>query len=116
MWSAARRFGPPQRADRELIPARVVHVDAMAGLLASGNTERLAAGAAPLRERGRVTLRRLLHAEPTATDVQLAEIAASGVAPSVTPEMVVALLSTPRSEDDVIAEGRAFVALRPEAG
>jgi hypothetical protein len=30
--------------------------------------------------------------------------------------MVVALLSTPRSEDDVIAEGRAFVALRPEAG
>jgi hypothetical protein len=111
MWSAARRFGPPQRADRELIPARVAHVDAMAALLASGPVDRLAAGAGSLQAEGRETLRRTLRADPLATDEQLIELAATGPPPSVTPELAAALLRTPQSESDVIAEGRAFVAL-----
>jgi hypothetical protein len=111
IWSAARRFGPPQLAERELIPARVAHVDAMAALLASGNADRLAAASAPLRDEGRSRLRRLLRAEPTATDAQLAELAASAALPSLTPALVTALLEQPRSESDVVDEGRAFVAL-----
>jgi hypothetical protein len=71
MWSAGRRFGPVQRAERELIPARVAHVDAMAALLASGGPDRLAIGAASLRSEGRESLRRLLRAAPDATDEQL---------------------------------------------
>jgi hypothetical protein len=111
MWSAARRFGPPERADRELIPARVAHVDAMAALLASGSPERLAAGSSSLRSEGRATLRRLLRAEPGAGDERLVEIAATAAMPSVTPELVTAVLKTPLSEADVIAGARAFATL-----
>jgi hypothetical protein len=111
MWSVGRRFGPPQRADRELIPARVAHVDAMAALLASGPVDRLAAGAVSLQSEGRETLRRTLRAGPLATDEELIQLAATGSPPSVTPELAAALLRTPQSESDVIAEGRAFVAL-----
>jgi hypothetical protein len=111
MWSAARRFGPPQRADRELIPARVAHVDAMAALLASGSPDRLAAGASSLRATGRETLRRILRADQAATDEQLIELAATSSVPSVTPELAVALLRAPQSESDVIAGGRASAAL-----
>ena len=114
LWSAARRFGPPQRAERELIPARVLHVDAMASLLASGKTERAAAAAAPLREQGRAALQRRLRAGPEATDQQLAELAASSSFPSLTPQLVADLLDAPRSESDLVAEGRAFVALGSE--
>jgi hypothetical protein len=116
MWSAARRFGPPERAERELIPARVLHVDAMALLLSSGDAERLAAGAAPLRVQGRAALRRRLRADPLATDAELAALAASDSVPSLTPELVTALLTTPESENDIVAEGRAFVALTQVAG
>jgi hypothetical protein len=111
MWSAARRFGPPQRADRELIPARVAHVDAMASLLASGDVDRLAAGAATLQNEGREMLRRILRAGPHATDEQLIELAAAGAVPSVPLEVAAALLRAPESERDVIAEGRAFATL-----
>lgn len=114
MWSAARRFGPPQQVERELIPPRVAHVDAMAALLASGSTERMAAAAAPLREQGRLHLRRALRAPADATDEQLAQLAASAGAGSVSPETVGALLTTPRSAAGLIDEGRAFVALTPE--
>lgn len=116
MWSAARRFGPPQRADRELIPARVAHVDAMASLLASGNVERLAAGATTLQSAGRETLCRVLRASPDATDEQLVELAAMGDVPSVTAEVAAVLLRAPQSEQDVIAEGRAFATLVRHGG
>jgi len=111
MWSAARRFGPPQSKDRELIPARVAHVDAMAGLLASGGPDRLAAGASSLQSEGREALRRLLRASPAATDEQLIELAAISGVPSLTPELATDLLRTPRTEKEVIAEGRAFATL-----
>jgi hypothetical protein len=116
MWSAARRFGPPQPADRELIPARVAHVDAMAALLASGAPDRLATGASSLQNEGRETLRRMLRASPTASDAQLIELAATGAVPAVTAEVVTDLLRTPRSETEVIAEGRAFATLARHSG
>jgi hypothetical protein len=111
MWSAGRRFGPPQLAERELIPARVAHVDAMASLLASGNVERLAAGASTLQTAGRENLRRLLRAGPQATDEELIELAATGAVPSVTAEVAAALLRAPGSAEDVISEARAFATL-----
>jgi hypothetical protein len=111
MWSAARRFGPPQQAERELIPPRVAHVDAMASLLATGSTDRLAAAASPLRQQGRARLRRVLRAEPGTTDEQLAALARAGGTSSLSPEVITALLVTPRSAEDIVAEGRAFVTL-----
>jgi hypothetical protein len=111
MWSAARRFGPPQSKVRELIPSRVAHVDAMAGLLASGGPDRLAIGASSLQDEGRERLRRILRADSDASDEQLIELAAIAGVPSLTPELAADLLRTPRSEHEVIAEGRAFAAL-----
>lgn len=109
--SAARRFGPPQRANREFIPPRVAHVDAMASLLASGDPQRRAAGAAPLQREGRATLRRMLRAEPNASDEHLVELAAQGGVATVTPEEVTALLGTPRSADELVRLGTAFTAI-----
>jgi hypothetical protein len=111
MWSAARRFGPPEVAESELVPARVAHVEAMAALLASGDLERLAAASAPLREDGRETLRRLLRVGPSAGDDELIGLAASSGLASLSSATVTALLKQPRSDDDLVAEGRAYVSL-----
>jgi len=114
--SAARRFGPAQHAEREFIPARVAHVDAMASLLAAGDPERRAAGAAPLRQQGRATLERVLRAPPDSSDESLVEMAAQSDLASVTAEQAAALLSTPRSADDLVKLGAAFTALEHGRG
>jgi hypothetical protein len=88
----------------------------MASLLASGNVERLAAGATTLQSAGRETLCRVLRASPDATDEQLVELAAMGDVPSVTAEVAAVLLRAPQSEQDVIAEGRAFATLVRHGG
>jgi len=114
--SAARRFGPPQHAERDFIPARVAHVDAMASLLAAGDPERRAAGAAPLRQEGRATLQRVLRAPPNTSDESLVEMAAQSGLASVTPEQAAALLITPRSADDLVKLGAAFTSLERDHG
>ncbi len=114
VWSAGRRFGPAQRGERELIPPRVAHVDAMASLLASGPVERAAEAAAPLREEARRRIRRRLRADADATDEQLATLAAVAADVPLGPETVARLLGTPRSAGELVAAGRAFVALENE--
>jgi hypothetical protein len=112
MLSAARRFGPPQRMRRDLIPPRVAHVDAMALLLSSGSTDRIAAGAEPLKRRARDELETLLRAGQDATDRQLAELAARGDEASVPPRLVETLLKPPRTDADLVALGKAFSELQ----
>jgi hypothetical protein len=106
--SASRRFGPPVRADRELVPPRIAHVDAVAALLASGPPARLTAGAAPLREAAREQLCGVLRARPDATDAELVARAASTALPA---DLVTAIVTAPRSEKDLLALGRAYATL-----
>ena len=100
--SAARRFGPPARAQRALVPPRIAHVDAVANLLASGSPARLVAGAAPLRLAGRERLCRVLGTSQEASDAELAAKAATTTLP---PGVVSAIVSEPRSETDLLALG-----------
>lgn len=106
--SAARRFGPPAPAERELVPARIAYVDAVAALLATGSQLRLNAGAAPLRRAARVRLCRSLGASKDATDPELCERA---TATAIPPELVAAVLNEPSSEQDLLALGRAYATL-----
>jgi hypothetical protein len=106
--SAARRFGPPARAERELVPPRIAHVDAVAALLASGSADRLRAGAAPLRLAARERLCRALSVGPYATD---SELLAASESRGMAPELVVAILAEPRSERDLLALGRGYATL-----
>jgi hypothetical protein len=106
--SAARRFGPPARAERALVPPRIAHVDAVANLLASGSPARLVAGAAPLRLAARERLCRVLGTSQEASDAELAAKAATTTLP---PGVVSAIVSEPRSETDLLALGRAYAAL-----
>jgi hypothetical protein len=106
--SAARRFGPPVRAEREPVPPRIAHVDAVAALLASGAPARLAAGAAPLRVAAREKLCRVLRARPDTKDAELVARAASAALP---PDLVTAIVAEPRSEKDLLALGRAYATL-----
>ncbi|MGD0873430.1 MAG: DUF4350 domain-containing protein [Acidimicrobiales bacterium] len=106
--SAARRFGPPVRASRELIPPRIAHVDAVAALLASGPPGRVAAGAAPLRKAAREQLCHVLRAPRDATDSELLTRAATTPLPS---ELVRSIVAEPRSEQDLLALGRAYATL-----
>jgi hypothetical protein len=106
--SAGRRFGPPVRTERELVPPRIAHVDAVAALLASGSPARLAAGAAPLRRAAREQLSRTLGARGDATDAELVTRAAATALP---PELVAAIVAEPRSEKDLLALGRACATL-----
>ena len=106
--SAARRFGPPARANRDLIPPRIAHVDAMAALLASGSSARVVAGSAPLRKAAREQLCQMLRAPLEATDGELLTRAATTSLPS---ELVKSIVAEPRSEQDLLALGRAYATL-----
>ena len=106
--SAARRFGPPAPVERELAPARVGHVDAVAALLASGPPGRLVAGAEPLRHAAREQLCRALGARSEASD---SELRTSAGPVAIAPDLVNAVLTEPGSQADLLALGKAYVAL-----
>ncbi len=108
LWAASRRFGPPELAERDLIPPRVAHVDAMATLLSAGPPTRLAEGAAPLRSAARERLRRRVRAEPATSDEELSQRAADEGVPA---EIVGALLCVPGTADELVALGRAAAAI-----
>jgi len=108
MLSAARRLGPPLPAERELVPPRIAHVDAVASLLASGSAARLVAGADPLRQAARERLVHVLRAPRDSTDADLVAAASTLLLP---PDVVASVLGEPRSEADLIALGRAYATL-----
>ncbi len=104
MLSAARRFGPPEKAERELPPPRVSYVDAIATVLSTAQSESVASAAEPLQVRARTTLCRRAGVSADASDDEIARAAASA---GLSGELVRTVLSTPRSADDLIAVGRA---------
>ena len=106
MWSRARRLGPPDDIERTVPPARRAYVDAMAGALA--RTRQPDVVAAPLQERARRRLAARAGLPPDAGDDDLRRVAGELQMP---PEEVDALFRTCRTDDDVVAVGRALAQL-----
>jgi hypothetical protein len=135
MVGAARRFGPPAPADRELIPPRAEHLDAMATLLASGSPDRLAEAADPVRLAARRELQQRLKLGHDATEAEWSAALAAAAAGdrSLLPEGVAAAVlgstdgaysvtadgttppaSTTAHRDDIVRLGRALATLNRE--
>ena len=106
MWSRGRRLGPPDDIERTVPPARRAYVDAMAGALA--RTRQPDVVAAPLQERARRRLAVRAGLPPDAGDEDLRRVAAELQLP---PEEVDALFRTCRTDEDVVAVGRALAQL-----
>ncbi len=106
MWSRGRRLGPPDDIERTPPPARRAYVDAMAGALA--RTRQPGVVAAPLQDRARRRLAIRGGLAPDAGDDDLRRVADELQLP---PEEVDALFRTCRTDDDVVAVGRALAQL-----
>jgi hypothetical protein len=113
LWllSAARRFGPPEDANRELAPARVAYVEAMATLLSTASPERAAGATAAVQIRARDGLCRRIGVPIDAPDEEIARVAPSTAVPA---DLVATVLSTPRTADELVAVGRASAELARE--
>ena len=68
-WSRGRRFGPPDRPARELLPARAEYVGALAVSLERARDP--AAALAPLQEWARAQIARRAHVRPDASAEEL---------------------------------------------
>jgi hypothetical protein len=106
MWSRGRRLGPPDDIERSVPPARRAYVDAMAGALA--RTRQPGVVAAPLQERARRRMAARAGLPPDAGDDDLRRVAAELHLP---PEEVDALFRPCRTDEDVVAVGRALAQL-----
>lgn len=106
MWSRSRRLGPPDEIERPAPPARRAYVDAMAGALARARQPDVAT--APLQERARRRLAAGADLPAGATDDDLRRVATELRLP---PGEIDALFRPARTDDDVVAVGRALARL-----
>ncbi len=113
IYSASRRLGPPQHADRDLIPPRIRYVDAVATLLGSKDATQRADAVAPVTAEVRATLVRRFALAPDATDDSLRRAARDSVGREREYAELVAIATTsPRTPDEVLAVGHALSLLR----
>ena len=103
MVARGRRLGPPESPERELPPPRREYVDAVAAVLA--RTRKRDEAVAGLRRRAREELLQRAALPPDADDEAL-EAAARRLA--VPRDEVAALVEPARTDDDVLAVGRAL--------
>jgi hypothetical protein len=103
VWSRARRFGPPDRATRDLPPARSEYVRALSQTLE--RTRDRAQALAPVQQwtRDRLTARAALPA--SATDEEISQAAK---ALGCTDHEVGTLLAPVMNDDDALALGRVL--------
>lgn len=106
MWSRSRRLGPPDQVQRSQPPPRRAYVEAMAAALA--RTRHSQAVVAPLQERARARLAERGGLPLDAGDGDLRRTAAQLGMPE---GEVDALFRPCRTDADVVAVGRALVAL-----
>jgi Domain of unknown function (DUF4350) len=104
MLSAARRFGPVQKPERDLIPARVEYADAMATALATLPADRLNETMAPLRHEARRLLCRRAGVWTSADDAAVHEAARAAAVPE---EVVAVVLAPGGTPPDPIGLGSA---------
>jgi hypothetical protein len=106
MWSAGRRFGPPEDEAHDLPPPRRAYVDAVAATLAK--TRQPDASLAPLRASAREQARQRAGLPPDADDAQVRAAAASlGLAP----DEVAAVFGPTTDDEQAMALGRAVARL-----
>jgi len=112
MWSAARRFGPPQRAERVLPPARVEYVEGLATVLAATDSRRIGEAVAPVHRAARSSLCRYVGVPDDTSDESVAAAAArsTGLSDSVVREALVA----PTDKESALATGQAFAWLEQD--
>ncbi len=103
MIARGRRLGPPESPERELPPPRRQYVDALAAVLA--RTRKREEAVAGLRQRARETLLRRA-ALPLDADDDALQGAARRL--GVPDDEVAALVGPARTDDDVLAVGRAL--------
>ena len=107
--SAARRFGPPDPADRITVPARVRYVEALATLLATRPAEEVVRAAEPVYGEARRRLCARLGVAPDSSDQVLADrLSVSATAGSTLDVAGRALRRPPASLDDLVAVGTAL--------
>ena len=104
MVAVGRRLGPPEPEGRDLAPPRRAYVDALTTTLA--RTKRGDEVVAPVRAAARSKIARRSGLEPDADE---RELEGAGRTLGLTEEEVAAVLG--RSNDDVVAAGRALVKL-----
>jgi hypothetical protein len=110
LLALGRRFGPPERADRELPPPRRAYVDAVAATLRRTNDP--VAATAPLRAAARAEAARQAGLPSDATP---AEIQAAATRLGLPPDEVEAL-GEQAGQDAVLAGGRALARLNGSNG
>lgn len=106
MWSRGRRLGPPDDVERSTPPPRHAYVEAMAGALA--RTRQRDAVVAPLQERA---CRRLAVRSGLPADAGETELRQAATQLHLPPADVDALFRPCRTDDDVVAVGRAMALL-----
>ncbi len=78
VWSAARRFGPPQDAERPMAPARAGYVEGLATVLAATDARSVGAAVEPVGRAARAALCRLVGVPEDTGDDALAARRAPG--------------------------------------
>jgi hypothetical protein len=111
MWSAARRFGPPERAERALPPARVEYVEGLATVLAATDARRVGDAVMPVHRAARSALCRYAGVPSDSSD---ASIAAAARATGLSDSLVRVALVAPTDKESALATGRAFAWLEHE--
>jgi len=104
MWSAARRFGPPEPAERALAPARVAYVDGLAAVLAATDARRVGEAVAPVHRAARSSLCRRLGVPDDTSDAEVAVVARAA---GLSDELVSTALAPPTDKQHALAAGRA---------
>ena len=111
MWSAIRRFGPPERPERALAPARVAYVEGLATVLAATDVRRLGEALAPVQRAARASLCRRIGVPDDTADAVIAGAARSA---GLDEGLVHAALVAPTDADSALATGRAHAWLEEE--
>lgn len=106
LWSAGRRFGPPEAGARDLPPPRRVYVDALAATLAKTNDTD--AALAPLRAAAMERLRQRAGLGPNVDAAGLRRAAAER---GLAADEEAALFGPVQSSEQAMALGRAMVRL-----
>jgi hypothetical protein len=107
--SASRRFGPPDGPGRITVPPRVQYVDAMATLLSTRPTDQIIDAVTPVRHEARRRLCRRLGISVDAPDEILSgRLSSNSEITALPPGLADAVLRPMRSDEDVLAVGRAL--------
>ncbi len=111
MWSAARRFGPPERSERTFPPARVEYVEGLATVLAATDARLVGEAVEPVHRAARSALCRYVGVPDDSSDESIAVAARST---GLSDALVQPALVAPTDKESALATGRAYAWLEQE--